>query len=181
MKHGAYNETDADDDVVIARIVKARGIKGEVACDVETDFPERFDSLDQVTVRMGGGKRLNLAVERHWFHNGRVILKFEGHDTMTAAQELVGGLLVIPASERMPLEHGEYYEYEIVGSEVVCPEGRCLGRVTGLLRTGGTDLLVVEGEQKREHLIPFADDICIDVDLTGKRIVVRPPDGLLDL
>ena len=181
MNHRADTGEHADDDVVIARIVKARGIKGEVACDVATDFPERFDSLDQVTVKMGGGERLRLAVERHWFHKGRVILKFEGYDTMTAAEGLVGGLLVIPESERMPLERGEYYEYEIVGSEVIDPEGRHIGRVTGLLRTGGTDLLVVEGEHKREHLIPFADDICIDVDLKGKRIVVSPPDGLLEL
>jgi 16S rRNA processing protein RimM len=181
VNHRANNEAPADDDVVIARIVKARGIKGEVACDLETDFPERFDTLDQVTVKMGDGERLRLAVEWHWFHNGRVILKFEGYDTMTAAQGLVGGLLVIPESERLPLERGEYYEYEIVGSEVIGPEGRRLGRVTGLMRTGGTDLLVVEGEQKREHLIPFADDICIDVDLKGKRIVVSPPEGLLEL
>lgn len=177
----ASDNPDASEDVVIARIARARGIRGEVACDIETDFPDRFDSLDRVTVWMPTGARLLLAVEDHWFHKGRVILKFEGYDTMTAAEQLVGGRLVVAESDRAVLDQDQFFEYEIVGAEVFTTEGISLGRVSRLMRTGGTDLLVVESETKREHLIPFADDICTEVDVKSKRITVNPPEGLLEL
>ena len=177
----AGDNDERTEDVVIARIVKARGIRGELACDMETDFPERFDSLEQVTVWMADGTRLALTVEDHWFHKGRVILKFEGYDTMTAAQGLVGGRLVRAEADALELEEDEFYVYEVVGLQVVTAEGQQLGTVISLLRTGGTDLLVIEGEDGREHLIPFADDICTEVDREAKRITVNPPQGLLDL
>jgi 16S rRNA processing protein RimM len=169
------------EDVVIARVVKARGIKGEVACHIETDFPGRFDALEQVTLWMPDDSRLSLRVEDYWFHKGRVILKFEGYDSMTAAESLVGGRLVIAESDAMALDEGEFYEYQIVGSQAVTTEGRSIGEVTSLLRTGGTDVLVVKGEDGREHMIPFADDICTEVDTEARRITVNPPEGLLEL
>ena len=181
MTGGNHNETHTDEDVVIARVVKARGIKGEVACDILTDFPERFDSPDPVTVRLPGGGRLRLTIQNSWFHKGRVVLKFEGYDTMSAAEKLVGASVLIPESAQIPLEADQFYEHEIVGSRVSSLEGRVLGLVTRLMRTGGTDLLVVEGDDNREHLIPFTEDICIDVDVKGKVILIRPPEGLLDL
>ena len=169
------------EDVVIARIVKARGIRGEVTCAVETDFPERFASLESVTVWMPDDARLSLKVEDHWFHGDRVILKFEGYDTMTAAQGLTGGRLVIADSDVESLQDGEFFERQVVGSEVATADGLRLGRVTSVMRTGGTDVLVLAGEDGREHMIPFADEICIEVDVEAKRITVNPPDGLLDL
>ena len=175
------NNESGVEDVVIARIVKARGIRGEVACSVETDFPERFESLEEATVWMPGGARLSLKIEDHWFHKDRVILKFEGYDTMTAAQELIGGRLVISEADALELEADQFYEYDVVGSEVVTAEGQSVGRVIRLMRTGGTDVLVVEVEGKGEQLIPFADDICTEVDVKAKRITVNPPQGLLDL
>ena len=181
MTGGDQNEAHTHEDVVIARIIKARGIKGEVACDILTDFPERFHSVHPVTVSLPGGERLRLTIQNNWFHKGRVILKFEGYDTMSAAEKLVGASVLIAESAQIPLEAGQFYEHEIVGSRVTSLGGRFLGRVTRLMRTGGTDLLVVEGEDDREHLIPFTEDICTDVDVKGKLILIRPPEGLLDL
>ena len=178
---GASDNEARQEDVVIARIRKARGIRGEVACDIETNFPERFESLEQATVWMPDGARLALKLEDHWFHQDRVILKFEGYDTMTAAATLVGGRLVISEADALELEDGEFYEYDVIGLEVVTVQGQRLGSVIRLMRTGGTDLLVIEGEGEREHLIPFADDICTEVDLKAKRITVNPPEGLLEL
>ena len=180
MVEASNNEARAD-DVVIARVVKARGIRGEVSCEIETDFPERFESLEEVTLWMPDGSRQALRLEGHWFHKDRVILKFEGYDTMTAAEALVGGRLVIPEADALELEDDQFYEYDVVGSEVVTADGRRVGLVIRLMRTGGTDLLVVEGEDKREHLVPFADDICTEVDVKAKRITVNPPEGLLEL
>ncbi len=172
-----------EDDVVIARIVKARGIGGEVACDIETDFPERFQALEdkQVTLVMPNSLRLVLKLEHHWFHQNRVVLKFSGTDTMTEAERLVGGRLVISQTAALELEEDEFYEYQLIGLEAITIAGQRLGRVIKLLRTGGTDLLVVEGDAKREILIPFVDDICTEVDLENQRIMVNPPEGLLEL
>lgn len=168
-------------DVVIARIVKARGIRGEVACDLATDFPERFQQIEDTTVVMPGGLRLGLKLENHWFHKDRVILKFASYDTMNDAERLVGGVLVISDSDTLELEEDEFYEYDIIGLEAVTVEGNKIGQVMDLLHTGSSDLLVIEGENKREILIPFVDDICKEVDLEAKRIIIDPPDGLLDL
>lgn len=169
------------DDVVIARIIKARGVRGEVACNVYTDFPVRFASSNGVTVRMPDGTRLALSIENHWFHQRRVIVKFEGYDTMTAAETLVGGCLVIPEGDDLPLDDDQFYEYRLIGSMVITATGQEVGPVTRLMRTGGTDLLVIDGSGGREHLVPFADAICTEVDLVAKRITIDPPDGLLDL
>ena len=180
MAETSDNRTPAE-DVVIARIVKARGIRGEVACDIETDFLERFQTLDRVTVWMPDERRLALALEDHWFHKDRVILKFEGYDTMTAAEELVGGRLVISEADSLELEEDEFYEYQVVGADVIAITGEKIGIVTRLMRTGGTDLLVIEGEGKREILVPFANDICTEVDVDARRITINPPEGLLEL
>lgn len=177
----ATKEEAFGDEVVIARIVKARGVRGEVACNIETDFPERFASLAHVTVRMPDRTRLMLAIENYWFHQRRVIVKFEGYDTMTAAGTLVGGLLVIPDGDELPLDDDRFFERRLVGSAVITVTGHEVGRVTGLMRTGGTDLLVIEGNGGREHLVPFADAICTEVDVKAKRITIDPPPGLLEL
>jgi 16S rRNA processing protein RimM len=169
------------EDVVIARIVKARGIRGEVACDVETDFPERFGQLERVTVWMPNDSRLSLGIEDHWFHKGRVILKFAGYDTMTAAEQLVGGRLVIAEADAIELEEDEFYQYHLIGATVVTREGQAVGSVVRLLETGSAVLLVVEGDDKREVLIPFVDEICTEVDVNARRITVNPPQGLLEL
>ena len=169
------------EDVVIARIVKARGIRGEVACDVETDFPERFGQLERVTVWMPNDSRLSLGIEDHWFHQGRVILKFAGYDTMTAAEQLVGGRLVIAEADAIELEEDEFYRYHLLGATVVTREGQAVGSVVRLLETGSAVLLVVEGDDKREVLIPFVDEICTEVDVDAQRIIINPPEGLLDL
>lgn len=173
----------ADDDVVIARIVKARGIRGEVACDMETDFPERFQSLEneETIVVLANGARLPLVLENHWFHKDRVILKFQGIDTMTAAEELVGGRLVIPEADTWELDDDEFYEYDLIGLRAVTADGKEIGRVKEIMKTGAADVLVVELADGREALIPFVDEICPTVNLEAEQIIINPPAGLLDL
>lgn len=178
---GNSEQNSGEEDIVIARIVKPRGIRGEVSCVIQTDFPERFSSLESVTVWLPDGSRPKLRVEDCWFHNDRVILKFEGYDTMTAAQELTGGRLVISDTNSDLLEDGQFFERQVIGSDVVTSDGRSIGRVKSVMRTGGTDVLVLETEEGLERMVPFADEICTDVDVGAKRIIVDPPEGLLDL
>lgn len=178
MSTQAYKDID---EIVIARVVKARGIRGEVSCVVETDFPERFSSLKEARLWMADGTHRILNVEDQWFHKDRIILKFEGYDTMTAARSLVGGRVVISEQDLKPLIDGEFFEHQLIGSDAVSLEGQNLGQVTRLLRTGGTDVLVLRSGDGRERLIPFADEICVSVDVNAKLITVDLPDGLLQL
>jgi 16S rRNA processing protein RimM len=168
------------EDVVIARILRAHGRRGDLACLVVTDFPEQLAQLECAVIRLPDGSRLQLKVESCRFHKGQAVMKFEGYDTRSAAERLVGGRLVISESDQKQLKEGEFFEYQIIGSEVITAKGQSIGRVASLLRTGGTDLLVVTG-CGREYLIPFADEICPQVDVADKRITINPPEGLLEL
>jgi 16S rRNA processing protein RimM len=89
--------------------------------------------------------------------------------------------VVIADDDMRPVEEGEFFERQLIGAEVMSGDGRRLGLVSRFLRTGGTDLLVMESEDGREHLIPFADDICPEIDVAAKRITISPPEGLLEL
>jgi len=148
------------DLVAIAKIAKPRGLKGELVADLLTDFPERFEGLIEVTGVGQDGERRKLKIENTWFQNGRVVLKFEDVDSIE-------------------LDSDEYYDWQLVGCNAVTVEGEKLGSVREVMRTGGTENLVVAGET-REFLIPFAEAICVEVDVEKKRIVIDPPEGLLE-
>jgi len=173
------NSKNSMDLVAIANIVRTRGLKGEVVADILTDFPERFESLVDVIGIREGGERLELKIEKFWFQNGRVILKFAGFDTVESGETLRNVEICIPESEAVELDEGEYFDWELAGCKVVTIDGTKIGEVQELMRTGGTELLVVAGETK-EYLIPFAEAICIKVDVENKLIKIDPPEGLLD-
>lgn len=168
-----------EDLVAIANIVRTRGLKGEVVADVLTDFPERFDSLDVVTAVRESGERFELRIERFWFQNRRVILKFAGFDTVESGETLRNVEICVPETEAVELDEDEFFDWELAGCKVETTDGALIGEVTELMRTGGTELLVVKGEAK-EYLIPFATAICVEVDIEKKLIKVDPPDGLLE-
>ena len=165
--------------VAVARVVRTRGLKGEVVAEILTDFPERFDLLDWVTAVRESGERLDLKIEKFWFQNGRVILKFDGLDSVESGETLRNVEICVPESEAVELEEGEYFDWELAGCKVETINGEVIGEVRELMRTGGTELLVVAGETK-EYLIPFANVICVEVDIENKLIRVDPPEGLLE-
>ena len=165
--------------VAVARIVRSRGLKGEVVAEILTGFPERFEVLDTVTAVRDTGERLELKIEKFWFQNGRVILKFAGYDSIENGETLRNVEICVPESEAVELDADEYFDWELAGCKVETIGGETIGEVRELMRTGGTELLVVEGETK-EYLIPFAVAICVEVDIENKIIRVDAPEGLLD-
>ena len=168
-----------DELVAIARIVRPRGLRGEVVADVLTDFAARFENIEEVIGLATDGQRANLKIENFWFQKDRIILKFAGFDSSEAAEDLRGIELCVPESEVVELSEGEFFDWQLEGCEVETLEGEKLGTVRELMRTGGTELLVVESGD-REVLIPFAEAICPEVDIEQKLIRVDPPDGLLE-
>lgn len=179
---GATQDLDGAELVAVARVVKVRGVRGEVAADLLTDFPERFDDLERLVSVSASGAREVLTIEDAWLHNKRVVLKFEGYDAPEEAAALVGRELAVPEDEAVELEEGEFYEWELAGCRVETTEGRKLGEVKELMRTGGeAPLLVVRDEAGRERLIPFAESICVEIAPARKLIRVDAPEGLLEL
>lgn len=147
--------------------------------DVLTDFPERFEGLETVRALFADGTRKDLKIEDLWFQKDRIVLRFAGFDSIDAAEELRNVELCIPESESVSLQEGEYFDWELEGCDVETLDGEPIGIVQNVMRTGGTEILVVEGSDK-EYLIPFAETICTEVDIAKKVIRVDPPEGLLE-
>ena len=168
--------------VTVARIIKARGIRGEVAVESLTTGLDRFRSLSNARLfRPGSGEPGRpVEIENAWEHNGRVILKVSGIDTLTDAEPLAGMELRVPEEDRPPAPEGEYYQSELIGCDLVGRDGTVRGRVTGWQNYGGPDLLVAE-RSGRQFLVPFASSICVEIDPAGKRITVDLPEGLDEL
>lgn len=173
---GSENSTEL---VAIARIVRPRGIKGEVVAELLTDFPERFESLESVSAVLDGKSWGSLKIEDLWFQKDRIVLKFDGYDSIEAAETLRNTELCVAESDAVELAEGEFFDWQLAGCRVEADAGT-IGTVKELMRTGGTELLVVEGAAK-EYLIPFAESICVEVDIENKVIRIDPPEGLLDL
>lgn len=165
--------------IAIAGITKTRGLRGETVADVLTDFPERFEDLETVFAIKPDGSREELKIENFWFQKGRIILKFAGFDSVEAAETLRNAEICIPESEVVTLEEGEYFDWELENCRVETVEGEYLGRIKEVMRTGGTEILIVEGAEK-EYMIPFAESVCPEVDIENKLIRVDVPEGLLD-
>ena len=178
----AGDEASAEELVAVAVAVKPRGVRGEVVAELLTDFPERFEGLERLIAVSPAGARQTLRLENHWFHGGRVVLKFEGYDSPEAARALVGCELAVPESEAVELEEDEFYEWQLVGCRVETVGGAEVGRVSEVLSAGGAvPVLAIKDGRGREHLVPLAESICVEVDVEGKLIRVDPPEGLLEL
>jgi len=173
------NSKPKEEFVAVARIVRTRGLKGEVVAEVLTDFPKRFEGLERVIAFWPNGDREELKLEGHWFQKNRIILKFEGYDTVESGERFRGAEICVSESEAVHLEPDEYFDWKLAGCTVVTLDGNEIGIIREIMRTGGTDILVVQGEEK-EFLIPFAETICVEIDIDKKVIRIDPPDGLLE-
>src|SRR6476659_7457866 len=170
----------ASELVVIARAVRPRGLKGEIVAELLTDFPDRFEDLEELIVVSPGGERTTIRLEDYWFQNDRVVLKVAGYDDVETAKKLVGFEFAVPEQDRVPLPADHYYDWELEGCTVKVG-AESIATVKPVLKTGGAEILVVTDNSGKELLIPFADSIIVEVDTAGKTIVIDPPEGLLDL
>ena len=167
------------DLVAIAKVAKSRGLRGEVVAELLTDFPERFDGLVDVIGVLPNGDRAGLKIERYFFQKGRIVLKFAGYDTIEQGDGLRGVEISVPESEAVELDTDEFFDWQLEGCRVETIEGETIGTVRELLRTGGTEVLIVAGSEK-DFMVPFAESICVEVDVVGKVIRIDPPEGLLE-
>lgn len=175
--------------------MRPHGVRGEVAAEILTDFPERLTKLSRVTLWNGIAVPRIVEVRRCWLSHsrgGQAVFHFASSNSVDDAKKLVGFEVRIPLDERAKLPDSSYYISDLVGCEVVETNGAKVGIVGDVEINGdnvqGTPLLVVALDPARaattndgEILIPLAQDICVRVDLPARRIKVNLPDGLLDL
>jgi 16S rRNA processing protein RimM len=172
------------DWIVVAHVIGARGNRGEVSAE-PLSRPERLLGLTEVTLRPGAGpspEERIVEIEEAWEHRGRVILKFRGVDSISAAEQLAGLDVCIPRARRPDPPEGEYYHSDLVGCQVVDrSSGEVVGRVEEFQEIGQSGLLRVAGPDGSELLVPFARSICVRIDPAERRIEVELPEGLREL
>lgn len=166
--------------VIVGRVSRAHGVRGDVAIEVRTDVPElRFAEgavLDTEPVAAGP-----LTVRRARWHSGRLLVRFAGVPDRGAAERLRGvRLLAEIAEHEAPEDPEEFYDHQLTGLAVHTRDGVRVGEVAEVLHLPGQDLLAVSREGGGEVLVPFVAEIVPEVDVAGGRVVIDPPPGLVD-
>ena len=166
--------------IAIARITRPRGNRGEVLAEFHTDFPERFADLREIWLRFPDGRRERKTLEESWEHAGRLVLKLGGVESITEAEAYAGAWVEVGAEAAVELPEGSYYDHDLVGCRVVDPEGQDLGVVHEVVRLAGNHQLLVLRDG-HEYLIPARAEICREIAVDRRQIVVDLPEGLMDL
>jgi len=189
--------------VLVARILRSRGNKGEVLAELLTDFPARFSTLRQIYLRKNEDEPRSVGLEHFWVdrnHPGMGVFHFAGCRTISEAETLRGQDVLLPFEERVELPAGQFFVTDLIGCTVfelptdtaklssppcaIDEAPRVLGTVHDVFFTGegvaGTPLLQVE-TPGGELLVPLAEEICTRIDVAGRRIEVRLPEGLAEL
>jgi 16S rRNA processing protein RimM len=191
--------------IIVARILRPRGNKGEVAAELLTDFPERLTKLQEVFVGSADGKLepRRIALKTCWLsqnHRGQAVFHFEGVNSINDAEKFRGLDVLLPFEQRVTLSAGQYFVSDLIGCSVfessaappIVSSSPCLlseapahlGTVSDVQISGeeisGTPILEVQTSQG-ELLIPLAGDICKHIDIAARRIDVVLPEGLREL
>jgi 16S rRNA processing protein RimM len=166
--------------VLVGRIARTHGIRGQVVVTPDTDFvEERFHEGASVWCRTArGDEQLTVASMR--IHKGRPIVAFDGFSSIDDVERLTGAELRIPEEALQPLSDGAYYHHQLIGCAVDTVGGERVGEVVRVGAGSSGSLLEIEGP-RGQVLVPLAAEICVEIDVRGKRIRIDPPDGLLDV
>jgi 16S rRNA processing protein RimM len=166
--------------VLVGRIARPHGIRGQVIVTPDTDFvEERFQAGKIFWTRSDRGDEV-LTVSSARVQNGRPVIGFEGFATIEDVERLAGRELRVPEDTLQPLPAGAYYVHDLVGCVVETTSGEQVGEVQRVDGGAGASVLSVAGA-RGEVLVPLAADICIEVDIATRRIRINPPEGLLEL
>ena len=176
--------THGSDFVVIGRVRRAHGTKGEVCVEPLTDFPERFNSLREILVEVPGSETRDVRIEAVRWKGKLALMKLGGVDDRTAADTYRGALLGLRREDVPPIGEDEYYFFDLVGCRVRDEKGGYLGVVEDVLRMPANDVLVVTagggGPGVREVLIPVVKNVLKKVDVESKEITIEMIPGLVD-
>jgi 16S rRNA processing protein RimM len=164
--------------VVVGKIIKSQGNKGEVQVSPLTDDPQRFERLERIYLLQGVSRPRSYKIEGVWYHkNGRVVLKLGGCDCISTAQALVNAELAVEQKDLVSLPEDTYFHFQIIGLQAFTCEGQYLGQVEQIFPTGSNDVYVIK-DGARECLVPAIEGIVRRVDIENKKLILKLPEGL---
>lgn len=172
--------------LIVGHVTKPHGTRGEVFVWPLTDHPERVFAaendllLGDAEGELGGDPEV-VTVERSRSFKRGLLLKFDELERREDVEDMSGRYLLVPLDALDPLEEGEVFYHQLLGSRVETPDGQTIGVVREVFDTKAGHLLDVEHESGKRHLLPFVEQMIRAVDRENGRIVVEPPPGLLDL
>jgi 16S rRNA processing protein RimM len=168
--------------IAVGIIRKAHGVRGEASVEPWTDSLDRFDELEAVTlVSPDDSETRPATIESMRVHLGRALVKFAGFDSPEEVQRLHGWTIEIPEAEARELDEDEYFLHDLVGLTLFDAQGKERGVVVDVYEGGGGLLLNVKRADGKEFELPFAADLCTEIDVKAKTMIVALPDGLDDL
>jgi 16S rRNA processing protein RimM len=165
--------------ISIGKIIGIFGKGGEVKVELLTDFPERFKKLKKVYLEDKKGIQ-ELNIENVSFRENFVIIKFSEIENIKGAKKLLNKYIKVDKKNLVKLKKGQYYYFEIIGMDVETTEGKKLGKIKEIIKTGSNDVYVVENEEKGEILIPGLKEVVKEIDLKNKIMKVSLLKGILN-
>ena len=163
--------------LAIGRVVRAHGLRGEISVTVLTEFPQRFETTEQVYVG-NEFEAIPYRLDGYRWHKKNILLTLCGVTNRTQAEKLRGQFVQVPVEEAVPLPAGTYYLYQLIGLRVITTDGDYLGSVVDIIETGANDVYVVDHDG-REILLPATADVVRSVDVEVGEMVVQVIDGLI--
>ncbi|OXM84644.1 ribosome maturation factor RimM [Paenibacillus rigui] len=167
----------------VGKIVNTHGIRGELKIVPETDFPdERFAKGSELLFfDPQNGRTLPVVVESAREHKKLFMIKFQGFSNINEVEKYKGWLLKVEEKYLSELTDDEFYHHEIIGCTVITDEGEELGTISEILSPGANDVWVVERPAGKPVLLPYIDEVVLEVDVDAKQVKVHVLEGLLDL
>lgn len=169
------DSTTPDDFLVIGRVARPWGLRGDLKIQVLSDIPDRFEGLERVFIDRVPYSVIESRVEG----SGAARLVLRGTRSREDADSLRGQLVEIPAAEASALPEGVYYHFQILGLRALDENGTLLGTIVEIVPTGANDVYVVRPETGPDILIPVIDEVVQNIDISGRTITVRVIEGLL--
>jgi 16S rRNA processing protein RimM len=164
---------------LIGKVLKPRGVRGEVKVEVITSFPEHFTALKELYLKKGKSWKVE-KIEKAQIYSRFVYLKFRNFNSIEEAEPLRNCELYIPEEELTSLKEGEYYVHDLIGIGVFSEAGEWLGTVKNVETYAANDVYTVESENGGEFMIPAVSEFVIRIDIAEKKMVVREVEGLLN-
>ena len=167
--------------LAVGRVSRPHGVRGELRVKILTDYPGRLGQHAYFYLASPDSPEMvrRYPVEKLRRHKEVLLLKLGGCDDRTGAEELRGQLVQIPTEEAVPLEEGEYYDFQLIGVKVEAESGESLGQVVEVLKTGANDVYIVRGSWG-EVLLPAVKDVVLKLDIEARQMVVHLLPGLLE-
>ena len=165
----------------VGKIVNTHSLKGEVKVISSTDFEEeRFKKGNKLLITRGNQLIREVIVESYRNHKNFLLVKFEGIDSVEEAEKLKNLQIKIDSDEVGELEENEFYFHEIIGCQVFDENDRNLGEIIDILTPGANDVWVIKGEEGKEILIPYIEDVVKQIDITNKKVNIEVMEGLIN-